>query len=203
MAITVSQAPVAFMGQATGAATTEQIINYNTAGVSAGHSGVVYLDSPSANLLGGRFFTVKLGGTIVAHGATQTVKIGLVWYPWVAGGTRSSTAADTFTLTSASAALTSGTSYDFALQQTFYAATGASTVVAFAPSFYWIGAALVVAGTVTAPLATVYSVAPQTEPITGINNTVNFPCVSFAASITNSVADTTETFTVTEFLLET
>lgn len=203
MAVVLSQAPIAFGPYTSVAGTSEQTITYNTAGNSAGFSGNLYLDSPPANILNGKLFTVKLGGWIKAHGATQTVAVGLQWVAW-ANGARGTSLADTFTLTNKSAALTAGTFYDFVVAQQFFAESKTSQVIAFAPTVYWIGAALVVAGTVTAPLSATFSgSASQPEPGTGINEIANnSPVLSFAASITNSVSDTTETVQLTQFVLE-
>ena len=204
MAVVLSQAPIAFGSYTSLTGTTEQTIPYNAAGVSAGFSGNLYLDSPPANVINGRIFTVRLAGWIKAHGATQTAKIGLQWVAW-ANGSRGTSLADTFTLTNASGSLTAGTFYDFVLQQQFFAEANASQVIAFAPSIYWVGGALVTAGTVTAPLAVTFAgSASQPEPGSGLNEVTsnNNPVVSFAASLTNSVSDTTETMQITEFNLE-
>ncbi len=142
-----------------------------------------------------------MSGWVKAHGASQTIKIGMLWSTW-SNGSRSSTTADTFTLTNASSTLVAGVYYDFSLVQQFYGESNMGALTAVAPAVYSMGGSSFTPGAVPSPLAVTFASASQTEPITGINNTADYPVVSFCPSITNSVSDTVETLQLTQFQLE-
>lgn len=205
MAVVVAQAPVAFSAYTSIAGTAEQIIPVSSSGVTAGlTAGNFYLDGPPSNVLNGKVFTVKLAGWVKAHGASQTLKVGLLWNAWTAAGARSATVVDTFTLTNASTTLIAGTFYDFLLVQQFYGEANTNALSSIAPSVYNISGSPVVSGTSASPLAVTFNSASQAEPGNGLNEVAsqNFPLVSFAASITNSVSDTIETCQLTQFQIE-
>lgn len=201
----LAQAPVAFSNYTTLTGTAEQITQVSAAGLAAGVNNAVasnfYLDSPSANLLPGRS-KVTATGWIKAHGATQTVKIALMWQAW-SGASRISIPLDTFTVV-ASPTLLAGVFYDFNLEQTFYTEPNSGLLFAVLPSLSINGNAVsIVTGAPSGPLPLPnLSSASQTSPVTGINTSYNYPAVSFCIGLVNSVSDTAETFALTSFTLE-
>lgn len=206
----IANAPVGFCNTLTSASgTSEQIFQVSTAGTTAGlPAGDFYLFAnvagafgPSSNLIVNSKFVVTVGGWIKAHGTSQTVKPGLLWQTFTSGtSTLASSPADTFT-TVASGTLTAGTVYDFLIEQSFYLNVASATVSGALPLVMVAGAPVTIT-TLTAPLAVNnVATASQTEPITGVNNSLNYPCVAFTASITNSVSDTTETALITDFYM--
>lgn len=204
MAAVVAQAPVAFSGPMTSASgTSNQIFQVTSAGTSAGlAAGNFYLDSPSSNLLNGRLFEVVYGGWAKAHGATQGLYMGLQIFPWNTSVSGAKTASGTNTYTPlTSASLTAGTFYDFQVSQKFFGDANANTLTCFAPVVYVAGAAVTISAVASA-VTVAFASASQTEPITGINNTTDYPLASFAAYFINGVSDTTETLQLTQFSLQ-
>ena len=147
-------------------------------------------------ILNGRPFEVVCQGYVKAHGATQTLKMGLQ------GQLNASTFSGTqlYTSATASGVMTAGTVYPFYMRVCLFADNTSGILSGFGvqcdgvtPTF--VGGAIVsnlltsvtfgsnnVGTSVTAPLASAQGVALQ-----------------FCPTITNSVADTTEVFTVTSF----
>lgn len=203
MSVIVSSAPVAFGSLTTAAGTAAQVIPVNAAGVLAGlPAGNFFLDSPQSNTLNGRRFVVSASGWILAHGASQTVAVGLQAFPWNTSVAGARTASGTATFTPvASATLTAATYYNFVISQTFFASLPANTMSCLPPTVNVAGAAVSIS-TVPAAIVTAITIASQTEPITGINNTINYPLVSFAVSVTNSVSDAVETVQLTQFSID-
>lgn len=200
----IAQAPVAFSKYTSLTGTGEQILQVSSAGVTAGMTaGNFYLDAPPSNILNGKVFTVRMAGWLKAHGASQTVAVGLLWSAWSAGS-RSATTADTFTIPTVSHVLVAGTYYNFSIVQQFYGDSSTNALTAILPAVYsmWGNGYSVV--TATTPLAVTFNSASQTEPGTGFSEVAdqNYPLVSFMTSITNSVADTVETCQLTQFQLE-
>lgn len=201
----LAQAPVAFSNYTTLTGTVEQITQVSAAGLTAGINGGVasnfYLDSPQANLLPGRS-KVTATGWIKAHGATQTVKLALMWQAWQAGN-RIGIPLGTFTVV-ASPTLLAGVFYDFLIEQEFYTELNSGLLFAVLPTVSINGNAVsITVGAPAGPLALPnLSSASQTEPITGINTSYNYPAVSFCIGLVNSVSDTAETFAMTQFCLE-
>ena len=97
--------------------------------------------------------------------------------------------------------MTAGTTYNFSLEQRFYGDVTSGTLNAFQPVVSVASANISTASSMS-PLTASYASASQTEPITGINNTTDYPLASFVVSFANSVADTTETAQLTSFVLE-
>lgn len=203
MAYVTNEAAVLYSTYTAASGTSAQLFQVNAAGVSAGTAaGNFYLTSGPSNILNGRKFTVTSVGWIKAHGATQTVAPGLQIFPWntsVAGGPAAS---GTVTFTPvASASLTAGTFYDFIIQQTFFGDANANTLTCEAPVVYVAGSAVTISSTAT-PITVSFQSASQTEPITGINSTTDYPLGYFGVSLTNSVSDTTQTAQLTSFTVE-
>jgi hypothetical protein len=204
MAIVVNQAPVAFSAMTSGSGTSAQVWQVSSTGTSAGvTAGNLYLDSASSNLLNGRRFQVSVGGWVKAHGATQTFAPGLQIFPWnttVAGGR---TASGTATYTSqASGTLTAGTFYDFVIMQEFFGEANANTLICLPASVYVNSGTAIASTTAASPITVSFASASQTEPITGINATTDYPLASFAVTFANSVSDTVETMQLTSFSLQ-
>jgi hypothetical protein len=210
----VQQAPVAYSAYTSLPGTSEQIIQTSAAGVSAGQpAGNFYLNGPASNLINGDPFTVRLAGTILAHGATQIVKIGLLWAAWnaasVSNGVYTPAQVNAATLIDAyqtvgSGALIAGQSYDFLVEQECYASVASGVLNAAGLPTVSVGGVKVnvtnsaPGGPLTCPNMQV--AAPSTQP-QGITNFVNQPAFSFAASIANSVSDTTESLILTQFCI--
>lgn len=201
----IQQAPAAFAGLTVAAGTAAQVLQVNAAGVLAGlASGNFYLKGPASNELNQNPFRVIVSGTILAHGATQTVAVGLQWAAISAAGVVGSLA-DTFTAV-ASGTLVAGTYYDFMIEQEFYGSALSSTLnvagVASNTTVSVGGVPTAISTGIPASLAlTNAAIASQTEPITGVNNTVNQPAFAFAVTVKNSVSDTTETVTLNQFAI--
>jgi hypothetical protein len=197
----LSQAAVGFSGMTSASGTSEQIWQMSSAGVTAGlASGNFYMDSPPANIINGVPFAVTVAGWVKAHGTSQTIKFGLMWQAWN-GSSRSGSPADAFT-TVASGTLTAGTVYDFYVQQKFLGDANAQVLSPLGLPTVVVGGTAVTISAVTSPLTTFnFATASQTEPITGINASYNYPAVSFVPSFLNSVSDTTETLQLTTFNL--
>lgn len=198
------QAPVAFSAYTSIAGTAAQTMSVSAAGVSAGlTAGNFYLDATDSDKLNGRRFVVTAAGWIKAHGGTQTVAPGLQIYPWntSAAGARSASGTATFTPV-ASGTLVAGTYYDFVITQQFFGEANANTLTCFAPTVYVAGSVVTIVTTASAQTVS-FASASQTEPITGINNTTDYPLASFTVTQTNSVSDTTQTSQLTYFGIET
>lgn len=202
MSFVGSQAPVAFSAMTSASGTSEQLWQVSSTGTSVGNltAGNFYLDSPSSNLLNGRKFTVTVGGWFKAHGATQTVAVGIQIFPWnttVAGG-RTASGTDTYT-TVASGTLIAGTFYDFLIFQDFFGEINANTLTCLLPTVYFGGSK---ANVVTAASAqtVAFATAVQTEPGNGLNEVTsqNYPLASFVPTFTNSVSDTVMTAQLTQ-----
>jgi hypothetical protein len=202
MSILVNQAPVAFSLNTSVTGTgSANIMQVSSTGVTAGlTAGNFYLDAEPSNLLNGRNFVVTAGGWIKAHGGTQTVKMGLQIFPWntSVAGARTASGTATFT-TQASGTLVAGTYYDFLITQQFFGEANANTLICATPSVF-VGSGTAVASTTAAsPVTVAFASASQTEPITGINNTVDYPLASFVVTYENTVSDTVETLQLTTF----
>jgi hypothetical protein len=203
MAAVVNQAPVAFSLMTSASGTSAQVLQVSSTGVTAGiAAGNFYLDSASSNLLNGRRFQVSAGGWVKAHGATQTFAPGLQILPWntTVAGARTASGTATFTPV-ASGTLTAGTFYDFSVTQEFFGEANANTLTCFAPAVYVAGTQVTISSVASAQTVA-FASASQTEPITGINNTTDYPLASFVFSFTNSVSDTVETLQLTQFSLQ-
>lgn len=202
MAIETGMAPVAFSAYTSVAGTAAQTIQVSAAGVSAGlTAGNFYLDSPSSNLLNGQRFTITVVGWVKAHGATQTFAPGFQIYPWNTSVAGARTASGTATFTPvASGTLVAGTFYNFAITQSFFGDASAQTLTCQAPTVYVAGSPVTIVTTASA-VTVAYSSESQTEPITGINNSTNYPLASFTVTFANSVSDTVETLQLTDFNL--
>ena len=200
MAYVTNQAAVAYSSTTAVSGTSAQLFQVNAAGVSAGTAaGNFYMTAGPSNILNGRRFTVTAGGWVKAHGATQTIAPGLQIFPWntsVAGGP-AVTGTATFTPV-ASGTLVAGTFYDFVITQDFFGDANANTLTCAAPAVYVAGTQVAIV-TVPAAITVSYQLAIQTEPITGINNTTDYPLGYFGVSFANSVSDTTETAQLTTF----
>jgi hypothetical protein len=201
MAYVTNEAAVLYSTTTAVAGTGAQLFQVNAAGVSAGTAaGNLYLTAGPSNILSGRRFNISAGGWVKAHGATQTFAPGLQIFPWntsVAGG---QTVAGTATFTPvASGTLIAGTYYDFLVSQDFFGDVNANTLTCFAPTVYVAGSAVTIVTTST-PITVSFQSSSQTEPITGINNTTDYPLANFAVSFANSVSDATETAQLTTFI---
>jgi hypothetical protein len=198
----IAQAPVEFSGPYTVlTGTAVQYIQTTAAGVTAGlPSGNFFLTSPQSDLLNGERFVVQFSGWFKSHGTSQTLAIGLYANPF----TSSSNPTGNGTLTSATAVasgtLTAGTYYDFTFSQVMFGESNANTLTFGTPTIYIAGAAVTQAQNST-PLAVTFGNASQTEPITGINNTFDWPLANFYVAVTDGVSDTTATLQLTEFFI--
>lgn len=197
-------APVLFSLTTSATGTSAQSFQVSSAGVSAGlTAGNFYLDSPSSNLLNGRRFVVTAAGWVKAHGASNTFAPGLQIYPWNTTVAGARTAAGTATFTPvASGQLIAGTFYDFVVTQQFFGEANANTLTCFAPVVYVGGTVVTIASTAAAQTVA-FASSSQTEPITGINNTTDYPLASFTCTFANTVSDTTATAQLTYFGVET
>jgi hypothetical protein len=203
MSFVNAQAPVAFSLTTSATGTSAQAFQVSSAGTSAGlTAGNLYLDSASSNLMNGRRFVVTAAGWVKAHGGTQTIAPGLQIYPWntTVAGARTASGTATFTPV-ASGTLVAGTFYDFVVTQQFFGEANANTLTCFAPVVYVAGSVVSIVTTASAQTVA-FASASQTEPITGINNTVDYPLASFTCTFTNSVSDTVETLQLTQFSIE-
>ena len=203
MAQVVASAPVAFSKTTAATGTAAQLFQVSSTGVTAGlTAGNFYLDGPPSNILNGRKFRVTAGGWVKAHGATQKVYVGLQAFPWNVSnaGAKNTTGTETFTMVP-SGALTAGTYYDFLIMQDFFGEVNADTLTCLAPTVYF-GGTIVSISSVASAITVSYASASQTEPITGINLTVDYPLVSFGVEFINAVSDTTETAQLTTFCME-
>lgn len=170
-----------------------------TAGVTAGNLNLVA--GPSNNL-NGRRFVISYGGWVKSHGASQTLAFGLQIFPYNTSVVGGPTVAGTATYTPvASGGLIAGTFYDFIVQQTFFGEANANTLTCEAPTVYVAGVQVAIA-TVPAAITVAFNTASQTEPITGVNNTTDYPLANFTPTFANTVSDTTETLQLTTFALE-
>lgn len=199
----VAQAPVAFSAMTSATGTAAQIFQVSSSGTSNGlTAGNFYLDSPHSDLLNGKRFKVVAGGWVKAHGATQTVAFGLQIFPWnttVAGG-RTASGTATYT-TVASGQLTAGTYYDFLIEQEFFGEANANTLTCLAPTVYAAGSSVTISSVASAQTVA-FASANQTEPINGVNATVDYPLASFVVTFANTTPDTVETLQLTQFQLE-
>lgn len=170
-----------------------------TAGVAAGNLNLV---AGPSNVLNGRRFQVSYGGWVKAHGATQEIAFGLQIFPWNTSVSGGPTASGTNTFTGVnSGVLTAGTYYDFIVTQQFFGEANANTLTCFAPVVY-VGGTVVTIASVASAVTVAFASASQTEPITGINNTTDYPLANFTPTFANTVSDTTETLQLTTFALE-
>jgi hypothetical protein len=199
MSFVNGNAPVAYSLMTSGSGTSAQLWQVSSTGTSAGvTAGNFYLDSASSNLLNGRKFSVTVGGWFKAHGATQTVAVGIQIFPWnttVSGG-RTASGTATFTPV-ASGSLTAGTFYDFLIVQDFFGEANANTLTCLAPTVYFAGSPVTIVTTASAQTVA-FASSSQTEPITGVNTTYDYPLASFVPTFTNSVSDTAMTAQLTQ-----
>ena len=204
MPYTTAQAPVAFSGYTSIAGSgNTQIFPVSANGVTQGlTAGNLYLVLPQSNVMNGRKFTVKAGGWVKAHGATQVIAFGLQCFPWntTVSGAVAASGTNTFTPVN-SGQLTAGTFYDFQITQDFFGEVNADTLTCFAPTVYVAGSPVTIV-TTASPITVSYASASQTEPITGINTTTDYPLASFAATFANNTSDTVETLALTQFSCE-
>lgn len=200
MSFIQNQAPVAFSLMTSGTGTAAQLWQVSANGVTQGlTAGNFNLVSGPSNNLNGRRFNVTAAGWVKAHGASNTFAPGLQIFPWnttVAGGP---TASGTATFTPvASGQLIAGTVYNFIISQDFFGDVTANTLTCFAPAVYVGGTQVTIAATAAA-ITVAFNVASQTEPITGVNNTTDFPLANFTPTFANTVSDTTATAQLTQF----
>ena len=199
MAFTFNQAPVLYSAMTSASGTSAQLWQVSSTGTTAGvTAGNFNLIAGPSNNLNGRRFSVTYGGWVKAHGATQEIAFGLQIFPWntsVAGGPTVS-GTNTFTAVN-SGVLTAGTFYDFIVSQDFFGEANANTLTCFAPSVY-VGGTQVTIASVAAAITVAFNTASQTEPITGINNTTDYPLAYFVPTFANTVSDTTETLQLTQ-----
>ncbi len=199
MSFVNGNAPVLYSAMTSASGTSAQVWQVSSTGTSAGvAAGNFYLDSASSNLLNGRKFTVTIGGWFKAHGATQTVAVGIQIFPWnttVSGG-RTASGTATFTPV-ASGSLTAGTFYDFLMVQDFFGEANANTLTCLAPTVYFGGSSVSIVSVASAQTVA-FASASQTEPINGINTTYDYPLASFVPTFTNSVSDTVMTAQLTQ-----
>jgi hypothetical protein len=186
-----------------GSGTAAQLWQVSSTGTTAGTAaGNLNLVAGPSNILNGRRFTVSYGGWVKAHGATQEIAFGLQIFPFnttVAGGPTVS-GTNTFTAVN-SGVLTAGTFYDFVVVQQFFGEANADTLTCFAPTVY-VGGSQVTIASVASAITVAFNTASQTEPITGINATTDYPLANFTPTFANTVSDTTETLQLTQFSLE-
>src|ERR1700689_2511597 len=199
MAFTFNQAPVLYSAMTSASGTSAQLWQGSSTGTTAGvTAGNFNLIAGPSNNLNGRRFSVTYGGWVKAHGATQEIAFGLQIFPWntsVAGGPTVS-GTNTFTAVN-SGVLTAGKFYDFIVSQDFFGEANANTLTCFAPSVY-VGGTQVTIASVAAAITVAFNTASQTEPITGINNTTDYPLAYFVPTFANTVSDTTETLQLTQ-----
>lgn len=200
MAFIQNQAKVLFSAMTSGSGTAAQLWQVSANGVTQGETaGNFYLNSQPSNNLNGRKFNVTCAGWVKAHGATQTIAFGLQCFPWntTVAGAIAASGTNTYTAV-ASGTLVAGTYYDFVISQDFYGEINANTLTCFAPTVYVAGSPVTIVTTAT-PITVAFALPTQTEPITGINNTTDYPLCSFCPTFLNSVSDTTETMQLTQF----
>jgi hypothetical protein len=198
----LAQAPVQFSGPYTVlAGTSVQYIPVTSAGVTAGYpSGNLALIAPESNLLNGTRFKVNFGGWYKSHGTSQTLAVGLYCNPYTSATAPTGNGTLTSATAVASGTLTTATYYDFVFSQEMFGEANANTLTFFTPTIYIAGASVTQAANTT-PLAVTFASASQTEPITGVNNTVDWPLANFYVGITDGVSDTTATLQLTEFYI--
>ena len=202
MAFTQNQAPVLYSLMTSASGASAQLWQVSSVGTTAGvTAGNFNLIAEPSNNLNGRLFEVTITGWVKAHGASQTFAPGLQIFPWnttVAGGPTAS-GTNTFTPV-ASGGLIAGTYYDFAIQQKFFGEANANTLTCFAPSVY-VGGTQVTIASVASAITVAFNTASQTEPITGINSTTDYPLAYFVPTFANTVSDTTQTAQLTSCAL--
>jgi hypothetical protein len=225
----IAQAPVQYAaGYTSVAGTAEQIIQTNAAAKVAGIApGNFYLDVTAEEAVSS-LIKVKASGTIQAHGATQTVAMGLLYQAW-SGTSRASNPVDTFTPV-ASAALVAGNYYDFSIEQEFFCSSALSGILcATGLPVVTVGGIVVNVTTgipsalslpnllqtpyilqaasggntgpaITGPASSGYVSNAFASPNAGVISTT--PIMSFAVSIKNSVSDAVETVNLNSFFVE-
>jgi hypothetical protein len=202
MSFVQNQAPVLFSAMTSASGTSAQLWQVSANGVTQGlTAGNFNLVSGPSNNLNGRRFNITYGGWVKAHGATQEIAFGLQIFPYntsVSGGPTVS-GTNTFTAVN-SGVLAAGTFYDYIVSQDFFGEANANTLTCFAPSVY-VGGSQVVIASVASAITVAFNVASQTEPITGENNTTDYPLANFTPTFANTVSDTTETLQLTTFSL--
>lgn len=204
MSFVSGNAPVLYSAMTSGSGTSAQVWQVSSTGTSAGvTAGNLYLDSQDSDKYNGRKFTVTAGGWFKAHGATQTVAVGLQIFPWNTTVSAGRTASGTATFTPvASGSLTAGTFYDFLISQDFFGEANANTLTCLAPTVYFGGSPVSISSVASAQTVA-FASASQTEPITGVNTTYDYPLASFCVTFTNSVSDTTMTAQLTQLSITT
>ena len=198
----IAQAPVLFSGPYTVlTGTSVQYIPFTSAGVTAGYpSGNFTLVSPESNFLNGANFTVNFSGWFKSHGTSQTLAVGLYCNPYTSATAPTGNGTLTSATATASGTLTTATYYDFTFSQKMFGEANANTLTFETPVIYIAGASVSQAANTT-PLAVTFASSSQTEPITGVNNTNNWPLANFYVGITDGVSDTTATLQLTEFYI--
>ena len=202
MSVNIASAPVAYSLTTAATGTALQLFQVSSTGVTAGlTAGNFYLDSPPSNVLNGRMFEINATGWVKAHGATQKMVFGLQCFPWntSVSGAKTATGTSCFTVASPSATLTAGTYYNFAIQQKFFGDANTNLLSVLTPTCWFAGA--VETGVAVSSITVAYNTALQTEPITGINASNDYPLASFGVEFYNTVSDTTETMQLTNFSL--
>lgn len=203
MAVEVAAAPVNYSLTTAATGTATQLFQVSSLGTTSGvAAGNFYLDSPPSNTLNGSQFTITAVGWVKAHGATQKIGIGFQAFPWntTVSGAKTATGTETFTLVP-SGTLTAGTFYNFMVKQSFFGDANTNLLTCQAPTVYFAGSVVTISTTASA-ITVAYASESQVEPITGINNSTNYPLVSFGVEFYNTVSDTTETMQLTDFNLE-
>jgi hypothetical protein len=198
----VAQAPITFQGPTTVATgTSTQIIQYNSTGTTNGFTaGNFALISPESNILNGVRFSVKYSGWYKSHGASQAVALGLNLNAYTSATAPTGNGTATCTPVS-SGPLLAGTTYNFSFSQDFIGTSQASTVVGSNPVVLFAAAPVTYSAGTTA-IACTFAGPSQTEPITGVNNTISWPLAQFYATFADAVSDTTATLALTEFYMQ-
>ena len=203
MAFVFNQGYPQYSAMTSASGTTAQLWQVSSTGTSAGvAAGNLNLVAGPSNNVNGRRFEVSYGGWVKAHGATQEIAFGLQIFPFnttVSGGPTVS-GTNTFTAVN-SGVLTAGTFYDFIVNQQFFGEANANTLTCFAPTVY-VGGTQVTIASVAAAITVAFASSSQTEPITGINSTTDYPLANFTPTFANTVSDTTETLQLTTFNLQ-
>ena len=203
MAFVFNQGYPQYSAMTSASGTTAQLWQVSSTGTSAGvAAGNLNLVAGPSNNVNGRRFEVSYGGWVKAHGATQEIAFGLQIFPFnttVSGGPTVS-GTNAFTAVN-SGVLTAGTFYDFIVNQQFFGEANANTLTCFAPTVY-VGGTQVTIASVAAAITVAFASSSQTEPITGINSTTDYPLANFTPTFANTVSDTTETLQLTTFNLQ-
>lgn len=149
-------------------------------------------------ILNGRPFEVKVQGYVKAHGASQTMKLGLQAAKYTSGafvGTQ------IYTAGTASGQMIAGQSYPFYLSATFFADNTSGILTGYASTCDGVTPTMN-GSTVVSSLISGVSFgsnnvgANVTAPLAGAQT----PALQFAITFTNSVSDTVEVVSITSFV---